>query len=253
MMSLAMLEAKRMDIDNAYQAEDWLKIKIETVQVLNYAVVVFLNKFQDRISSIILDVDNFDFNEQYIMSGKHHQDLLQWMDRLVNLKPPIDDKEFGKLKIDFENWYYKIGGKNIQFYYQSDYLLTPKEAGDMLGVSNVTINKYLKAGLECVDTRSHRKIPKHAVHLWKDPIYCILMQKIYREHKMRNQNPEERLSEIWNELLDYQIKYGLTYSDDTLEKARKLVENEEMDISEYYQLEALIEEFKELEEKKKEK
>lgn len=251
MMSLAMLDAKQMDIDKAYQDEDWLKVKIETLQVLNYAVVVFLNKFQDRISSIILDEEHFDFNEQYLMSSKHHEDLLQWMNRLAHLKTPMDDAEFGKLKIDFENWFYKIGGKNIKFEYRDHYLLTPKEAADMLNVSNVTVHKYLKNGLECVDTRSHRKIPKHAVLLWKDPVYCILMQKIYHENKMRNQSPEERLNDIWKELLDYQLKYGLTYGVDTLEKARKLAESEEMDISEYYQWEALIEEFEELKKKLK--
>lgn len=40
----------------------------------------------------------------------------------------------------------------------------------------MTLNKHTKQSLEIVDTTSHRKIPKHAVELLKDPAYAIRMQ-----------------------------------------------------------------------------
>ena len=113
---------------------------------------------------------------------------------------------------------------------------------ELLGVSTVTVNKYVKQGLEYLDTRSHRKIPKHAVHLWKNPKYSILMQMIHQEKKLRNQDPKEQLSEVMQELLDFQIQYGV----DSSQQARLLVETEEMDISEYYEWEALEEELEQL-------
>lgn len=246
-MSLAMLDVKQADIKQAYKSKNELKVKIETIQFLNYAIVVFINKFRDRINSIVFDEEEFEFNEEYVMSDKHRKDLIQWITRLFYLKHSINDEEFGKIKVDFESWYYNIGGKSIKFEYKESYLLTPKEASDILGVSNVTINKYIKQGMEYMQTRSHRKIPKHAVLLWKDPVYCILMQKNFAESKSRNQSPKERLLEISQELLELQLKYGI----DTLEEARTLVECEEMEISEYYEWEALEEEYAELKNKLK--
>lgn len=84
------------------------------------------------------------------------------------------------MKIDFEIWYYDLGGEHIEFFYQKEYLLKPKDAAESLGVSTVTLNKYIKQGLECVDNGSQNKIPKHAV---------------------------ERLGEIYQEIAELQLKY----------------------------------------------
>jgi|SRR5690625_719407 len=97
-----------------------------------------------------------------------------------------------------------MGGEGINFEYQEEYLLTPKEAANQLGVSNVTLNKLIKQGLEIVDTTSHRKIPKHAVQLWKDPVYAIRMQMLLQEKKIKNQLPEERLKEAQEEITELQ-------------------------------------------------
>src|SRR5699024_575015 len=106
-----------------------------------------------------------------------------------------------------ERWYYRMGGEGIYFEYQEEYLLTPKEASEQLGVSNVTVNKYMKQGLEMVDTNSHRKIPIHAVELWKDPVYAIRMQMLAQEKEIKNQPPEERLKEVREEIIELQKKY----------------------------------------------
>ena len=211
-MSLAVFEEQQKDIKRAYDDRNKVKIQKETINVLNFIIVVFQNEFYDRIHSITFDKDDLKFNDDYLFSEENREYLLRWIYQLFTLKHPINDEEFGKLKIDLENWYYKLGGKNIKFEYKENYLLTPGEVAELLGVSTVTVNKYVKQGLEYLDTRSHRKIPKHAVHLWKNPKYSILMQMIHQEKKLRNQDPKEQLSEVMQELLDFQIQYGVDSS-----------------------------------------
>ncbi|QBK25154.1 helix-turn-helix domain-containing protein [Ureibacillus thermophilus] len=246
-MSITVYEQTQKEIECAYLEKDKAKIEKETLNVLNFVIIMFINKFEERINKTIFDPDDFQLNEEYLLSEENHQELKQWVNRLSLMEFPINDEEFGKLIIELEQWYYKIGGKNLKIYYNENYLLTPKEAANMLSVSTVTIHKYMKQGLENLETRSHRKIPKHAVLLWKDSKYCILMQRIYHEKKLRNQTPEDRIKEAKHELLDLQLKYGV----DTLEQAWKLVDEEKMDISEYYEWEALEDELRELEGKLK--
>ena len=33
----------------------------------------------------------------------------------LEIEYPIDDLEFGKLKVDLEEWFYQIGGQDINF------------------------------------------------------------------------------------------------------------------------------------------
>ena len=48
----------------------------------------------------------------------------------MNLDEHVSDFEFGKLKLDLEEWFYLIGGKEISFTYQKDYLLTTSEVAE---------------------------------------------------------------------------------------------------------------------------
>lgn len=63
----------------------------------------------------------------------------------------------------------------------------------------------MKRGFECVDTTNHHKIPKHAVEVWKDPIYTIKMQMLAQKKKIQNQTSEERIKKTYEELLDFQM------------------------------------------------
>ncbi|MFC0216617.1 hypothetical protein ACFFK0_29910 [Paenibacillus chartarius] len=126
----------------------------------------------------------------------------------MTLSPEILFSEKEKLKIDFENWYYQLGGEHIGFIYDEDYPLTPQEAAKALGVLKVTLNKYIKQGLECMDNSSRKKIPSYAIEILKDPVYAILMQKTAQEKRLRNQTPHERLAEINSEIAELQMKYG---------------------------------------------
>src|SRR5699024_2462057 len=133
---------------------------------------------------------------------------LNWLDKLVTLDEHVSDFEFGKLKLDLEEWFYLIGGKDISFTYQTEYLLTPSEVGEKLKVSNVTVNKYVKQGMEIMDTTAHRKFPKHVVPLWQDPAYCLKMQMISQNKKLMQQTEQERFIEVSEEIAELQYKYG---------------------------------------------
>ncbi|UOQ94851.1 DNA-binding protein [Halobacillus shinanisalinarum] len=206
-MSKAVYDLTAKQINLGFQEKDHHLIEKETDFILNKIVTVMLTVFSDKIEGITFDHYGVILKSEYLLSEKHQENLLKWLKRLMEIEYPSSDIEFGKLKVDLENWYYKMGGEEIHFHYHDDYLLTPKEASERLGVSRVTLNKYIQQGLESLDTSSHHKIPLYVIDLWNDPVYCIRMQMIAQQRKMGKQTPLERLQEINNELSKLQIKY----------------------------------------------
>jgi excisionase family DNA binding protein len=242
-MSQAILELTVKSIDNGYRNHNESVIEKETDYVLGKIITSLLSIFPDKLTGITLDKFGIAFNKRYLISEAHKKHLMKWLDRLTAMEHPSSVAEFGKLKIDFQTWYYKMGGESINFLYHDSYLLTTSEAAEALGVSKVTVNKYIKQGLECVDTTSHRKIPKHAVEVWKDPVYAIKMQMIAQEKMRLEQTPEERLLEIGAEISRLQFKYKAL----TVAEAFKEYDGDEMDDpTDYYLWRDLEEEQEEL-------
>ncbi|WP_373894905.1 helix-turn-helix domain-containing protein [Virgibacillus sp. CBA3643] len=206
-MSNEIYELTNENINQGYRDHELPIIEKETDYIMGKIVTVLLSMFPDKIVGIALDKYGIKFDGNYLLSEKHQKNLKTWLQRLAQTKLPSSDMDFGKLKVDLEHWYYQMGGDEVQFSYPSSYLLTPKEASDHLGVSRVTLNKYIQQGLEVVDTNSHRKIPKYTVELWEDPVYAIRMQMNAQEKKLRNQSPAERLEELNYEITQLEIKY----------------------------------------------
>lgn len=206
-MSQSVLELTKKSIDEGFQNHNNQIIEKETDYIIGKILSTFLSLFSDKVSGISLGKPTINFDSSQLLTDKHKKELKKWLNR-INMGPEISDLDFGKLKVDFENWYIKIGGESICFQYKESYLLTPQEAADRLGVSKVTLNKYIKQGFECVKTTSHHKIPKHMVELWKDPVYAIRCQLLFQNEKISRQKPDERLSEINEEITEFQIKYG---------------------------------------------
>lgn len=204
-MSTAIFEEAKKDIDEAYRMENISKLEKETIFIINQLIISMMGSFKDQVKSIT--IDTVDFKKSHIFAEENRKNLSKWLDRLQQWTYPISDLEFGKLKVDFESWYYELGGKDIHFEYQEDYLITPAQAAERLGISKVTLNKYIKQGLECVNTTNHHKIPKHAIELWMDPIYAIKMQMLAQEKTLQNQSLEERIQEVNEELLEFQKIY----------------------------------------------
>jgi DNA-binding transcriptional MerR regulator len=208
MMSKAILNQIESSIHMGYEQKNELIIEKETDSIFKNVFFLILTLFSSKISSIKVDPQPFALPKEYLFSDKHKKNLLKWIKRLNEIDFPASDLEFGKLKIDFEYWYYQLGGEKIEFSYHEDYLMTPQEAADTLGVSKVTLSKYVKQGLEYIENSSHKRIPKYAIEIMKDPIYGIRMQQIAQEKKLREQTPEERYHEITQELADLKLKYG---------------------------------------------
>src|SRR5699024_2812966 len=161
-----------------YKEKNKPKIEKETSYILSQLIVVMLGVFKDRLKSITIDTKELQFDEIYITSETNRIALLNWLSRMNNMVHPIENEEFGKIKIDFEEWYYQIGGRDIQFEYQDSYLLKPGEVAELLGVSTVTLNKYVKRGFEYMNRSSQNRIPKHMTSLWNDPVYAIKVQML---------------------------------------------------------------------------
>lgn len=245
-MSLAVFEETKKEIEQAYMEHNKPKIEKETNYILSQLVMLMMGVFSDRLKSIYVNTQNLQFNEMYITSKKNQTALLKWLERLVSLDHTLtDDYEFGKLKVDFEQWYYQIGGREITFDYHQSYLLKPSEAAKQLEVSTVTLNKYVKQGFEYINNKSHYRIPKHMIPLWHDTAYSIKVQMMYQQKKLWNQEPEERLKEVVEELLEFQVKYKA----DTVKEAFPTVDgNKDGALVDYYEWESLEDELHHLKE-----
>jgi DNA-binding transcriptional regulator GbsR (MarR family) len=245
-MSLAVIQETEKEIDLAYKELNVPKIQKETSYILGQIFISMLGNFKDRLKSITLDYNDNDFNEAFIKSDRNRKALLKWLNRINHMDGPMDDYEFGKLKIDFEEWYYQIGGQKIEFEYQDSYLLKPKEVAKDLGISTVTLSKYVKQGFEYIHHSSQNRIPKHMISLWKDPFYSIKIQLFYQKKKLLNQTPKERLKDVMEELLEFQMKYQTL----TVKEAFPSIDGDGMDtLADYYEWESLEEEYQELKEK----
>lgn len=242
-MSKEIYQITKDSINSGYQSKNKNIIEKETDYLLGKIITLFTSSCFRELKSLHVDLSGLSFYEEYLLSGIHKKNLFKWLDRLTAENPEKSVTEFGKLKVDFEHWYYQLGGENITFDYHQSYLLTPAEAANSLGVSKVTLNKYVKQGLEVVDTTSHHKIPKHAVELWKDPIYSIRMQLIAQEKMLINQSPEDRLKEVVEEITEFQIKYKVN----TFKEAFSAYNGDEMDDpTDYYRWMDLEEEKEEI-------
>ena len=217
-MGLAMLANTHDDIQNAYDANDILKIAKETQYVFDRIVHFLLSTSRNRLKGITFESNEFKFNKTYLLSINNKKHMIKMLRLLQNMQIPLTDLDFGKIKVDLELWHYRMGGDGIYFEYQDEYLITPKEAAKSLGISHVTLNKYMKQGLESIDTTSHHKIPKHAVELWIDPVYAIRIQLLAQERKIQMQTPEERLKEVQAEILELQKEFKVKSSNEAINK-----------------------------------
>ncbi|WP_322907236.1 helix-turn-helix domain-containing protein [Paenibacillus sp. SGZ-1009] len=241
-MSKTIYDYSHRQIELAFQQKDELSIEKETDYVFTKLLVVLSTLFSDKLSAIKINKQELNYTNEYLFSITHKHNLLKWLTYLSNLSFPASDLEFGKLKIDFETWYYELGGTSIEFMYHEQYLLKPKDAAELLGISKVTLHKYIKQGLECMDNGSQNKIPKHAVELMRDPIYSIRMQMNDQKKKMLQQTPEQRLLEINQEIIELQLKYGKT----TFQEAFTVHESELEDPIDLYRWQDLTEEMEEI-------
>ncbi|MCM3709380.1 helix-turn-helix domain-containing protein [Sporosarcina luteola] len=207
-MSQAVYELTEQTIAAAYQKQNKNLIEKETDFIVSKMITTMISTNHDKIKGITISDLDLNIDNNYLLSQKHINTLYKWLDRLYTMKAPVSDLDFGKMKVDFEYWYYQLGGHDIRFEYTDDYLLSSSEVANYLNLSRTTINKYINQGLiETVNTNSHKRIPYFIIEVWKDPVYSIRLQMIAQEKKLLNQTPLERLKEINSIISDLQLKY----------------------------------------------
>lgn len=241
-MSKGLYEYSHRQIELAFEQKNELYIEKETDYIFTKTLALLSTLFSDKLVGIKISNEHFEYTNEYLFSSKHKKNLLKWLERLPALHFPANDLDFGKTKVDFETWYYDLGGTSIRFIYQDNYLLKPKEAAALLGISKVTLNKYIKQGLESMDNGSQNKIPKHAVELMRDPVYSIRMQMNDQKKKKLEQTPADRLADINQEMTELQLKYGKK----TYQEAFVIHESELEDPIDLYRWQDLTEEMDEI-------
>ncbi|MEK5400463.1 DNA-binding protein [Paenibacillus sp. FSL K6-2859] len=224
-MSKALFDLTQQQINMGYEERNEGIIEKETEFLFNMIYKTFLVAFSDKVIGIKMDMQVLSLSQNYLFSDEHKGNLMKWLNRFSQMEHPASDLDFGKLKIDFEIWYTQLGGQNIEFVFSSNYLLTTSQAAKALNISQVTVQKYIKQGLDCVNTEKHRKIPKYAIELLKDPIYGLRMQILAQEKKKGTKSKEERAKEIALELMELQLKYKAK----TIKEAFADYDGDEMD------------------------
>src|SRR5699024_4757695 len=106
-MSKAIYELTAQNINKGYQEKNEHVIEKETEYILGKIVTIMSRLFTDKIKGITFDHIGIQFDSEYLLSEKHHSNLSKWLKRLSEIELPISDIEFGKLKVDLENWYHQ--------------------------------------------------------------------------------------------------------------------------------------------------
>src|SRR5699024_7770295 len=145
-MATLMLENTKEDIQKAYEIKSISKICKETLYVFDRVIHLMLSTSKKRLKGITFEKNEIDFDENYLLSEKNSNYLLKTLQSISDISLPISDYDFGKMKVDIERWYYRMGGEGIYFEYQEEYLLTTKEASEQLSDFTVTLNNYMKYG-----------------------------------------------------------------------------------------------------------
>src|SRR5690606_10168521 len=121
MMSLVVYHETVNQIELAFNEKNKPKIDKDTFYILCQLIVSMQGIFKDRLQSVSIDPISLQFDEAFITSDENRKALLSWLKRLKGMDYSMDDYEFGKLKVDLEEWFYRIGGRDIQFEYRESF------------------------------------------------------------------------------------------------------------------------------------
>lgn len=214
--------------------------------VMQSIVVNLMSSFPDKLVSVRLSRSTVLIADPNLLLSEEYLDRLKyWVDLMSE---DLNKKNFGKLKLEFEDWYYYITSDGtIDFEYQKSYLLRTKEAMEMLNVSKPTLLTYVEQGLESANTTDHKKIPKHAVELWNES-EAFIMQWVHQVRRMRVETDEDKLVRISAEIKKFEEVYEGPFGE-VFGKLSSKEADERNDASNYYDWKDLEEMKAELQER----
>lgn len=115
---------------------------------------------------------------------------------------------FGKIKYHLDLFFFAITQKGkLEYTYTEDYVISVEDACHYLEITRPTINKYMRMGLEQIPTTKHKKIPIHAVVLWKDPEWSINVQTLHGMYMERNKTTQDKYREIMLKIQEFEETY----------------------------------------------
>lgn len=208
-MSNDILNILSHNIEEAFKTKNVYVLEKETTFIILSIFQTFMDKFNDQIRYIKSDLMTCSLNHEYLLSPGHLTHLRNWIHYLKSMDT-METFNFGKLKLDLEEWYYNIGGTNLIVKYCESYLLDISEVTKILNISKSTLHTYIEVGFECIDTK---KFPKCTVELWKNPSYMLKMQRLFQNKQMRELTVADHYKKISQEIADLELSYGGTFNE----------------------------------------
>lgn len=219
-MNHSFIALSEQEMLSAFESNSIIRIAKETSYLFLCAIEILETTFNDKLVSISFECDDHLFFPKNIISSKEKKILINWFEKVKSLKLINNDIEFGKFIIDFQEWYYSMGGSNIVFTYQETYLITSKEAAESLNISKVTFSKYVSSGFQVSDTTKHKKVPPFMVDIWLNhPSYVSKLKAIYEYKHSLSFTEKEHLNEILFEIFRLEKKYNTTDLDNFFKNA----------------------------------
>ncbi|MFD2212387.1 hypothetical protein [Metabacillus endolithicus] len=159
---------------------------------------------------------------------------------------------FGQIKYHYDSLFLSLTELGyLDYLYDEEYLLSVDEAGEKIGMSRPTINKYGKSGqLETIATTKHKKIPFHAVEIWNNTELLTKVQMLSEAFRSRNfylKQHEEVLLRIKEFEKDYENQPFEIVFKDVLDG--KIHWDEVDSVSDYMEWESLIDDLNEIKSK----
>ncbi|WP_176586135.1 hypothetical protein [Priestia megaterium] len=115
---------------------------------------------------------------------------------------------FGKVKYHLDLFFFAVTEKgNLEYTYTDDYIISVEDSCKYLDVTRPTINKYMRMGLEQISTTKHKKIPIHAVMLWKDPEWLTNIQTLHGMYIERNKTLQDEYREVLLKIKEFEQIY----------------------------------------------
>ncbi|MFE8696462.1 excisionase family DNA-binding protein [Cytobacillus sp. FJAT-53684] len=186
---------------------NYKELEISLTEIFTFSCMMIQMRYPNYLYRVIPSEDAI-YKEANEISGSMIKALKEFSLYFSHSKE-VTPLNFGRVKYYFDTFFFSITEKGkLNYLYADDYLLTVDEAGKELNVSRPTINKYGQNGqIELLQTSKHRKIPKHAVEIWRDTDLLVKVQVLHGLYMKRNSFLHQQLEEILVKIKEFEELY----------------------------------------------
>lgn len=179
-------------------------------KIVLFETIMFVqSKFNSFLHGITLSADT-EYETDEKISEKTDW-FVETSNKIIHLSETVEDtiEGFAKIKYILDYYFLNLTKKGkLNYNYKEEYLLTPLETANLLGVSKPTLlSTFVERGLEILSTSSHKKIPKHVLAYWKSPAWATKIQLLFQQYKQRKMTLEDKYYALLSEIQEFEDKY----------------------------------------------